>query len=376
MITRDSFVSSLDDVSNLGDHYDFIDGRARQGHREPLKEIFTELSKGGPRSRIPDWALRAVLERIVEALALTEGHENALAALELAAGPPKSIGGSVWARGPRTASRVVAAQTPAVIDALLRKPPDLEMAALVLQEAVVRRKLPMESAAARETQVRLAEAKHPLALLPLTLLDLEQGVLLPEYGLGSSGTSMPFGPMGEYQTVAAAPSVGSLEMTEATSIEWADLIAAAVLNWKQESNGKVEARVFRIELAIGDDVASILPKLGLESLGLADTLRLRTSVTAKDVFTVLFSAASSGGAYSSGACAAYGRLLAWRSLAGLVGAPVGAPYHDVAADSQQCHWCIFDSPSEWYCQVAWDIGIACFNPARGEIALLAATDED
>jgi hypothetical protein len=94
----------------------------------------------------------------------------------------------------------------------------------------------------------------------------------------------------------------------------------------------------------------------------------------KDVFTVLFSAVSSGGAHNSGNFAAYGRLLAWRSLAGLVGAPVDAPVPDKAASSQDCQWGVFDSPIEWYYPVVWDVCIACFNHAHREVAVLAATD--
>lgn len=103
---------------------------------------------------------------------------------------------------------------------------------------------------------------------------------------------------------------------------------------------------------------------------------MRENAAVKGVFAMLFSAASGGGAYNSGRFAALGRLLAWHSLAGLVGALADDPLPEIEATALACQWCFFDSPTEWFYQVAWDIGIACFNPARGEIAILAATDTD
>ena len=142
MVTRESFVASLDNVSDVNDHYAFIDRHAAAGDREALKEIFLELNKGRPRSRIPDWATGAVLERIIEALALTDGYDNAVAALELAGiadtGAKRSSG---RLRPPAVISKIVAAHSPEVIDTLLRRLSDVETTALVLHEAVVRRKL-------------------------------------------------------------------------------------------------------------------------------------------------------------------------------------------------------------------------------------------
>ena len=131
-----------------------------------------------------------------------------------------------------------------------------------------------------------------------------------------------------------------------------------------------------MNLSSRDWLPVLLPRLGLESVGSAVGIRVRENAGLKDAFTVLFSAASSGGAYNSGNFAAYGRLLAWRSLAGLVGASVGIPVRDIATSCQTCQWCLFDLPNDWYYQVAWDIGVACFNPARREVAVLAATDTD
>lgn len=370
MVTRASF-ASLDNVLDWSEHCAFVDRHVAAGNREVLKEIFLELNEG---SRIPVGAAGGVVERIITALALTEGYDNAVTALELAGIADDKPNAVRW-RARAAISKIVAAQSREVIDALLRNVSDLEVTGLVLHEAVLRRKLVEDSSVVPEIQRRLAEAQHPLAWLPLTLLDVEQDVLLPHYTTGCTSWSVPFGPSNERRYVNPGRPLDIVEATETTCPERAALISTAVLNWKDHSNGKIEARTFRVNLLTRDTLPLLLLKLGLESIG-TEGIPVRENAVVKDAFTLLFSAVSSGGAYSGGNLAAYGRLLAWRSLAGLVGASLDVPVHDLAATAHACHWCLFDSPTEWYYQVAWDIGIACFNPARQELAVLAATDTD
>ena len=120
----------------------------------------------------------------------------------------------------------------------------------------------------------------------------------------------------------------------------------------------------------------MLPNIGLECLKPTDLVRCRENVAASEVFQMLFSAACTGGAYDNAHSAAYGRLLTWLSLAGLVGLPADTPIPEIAASAESCCWYLFDSPNDWYDQVAWDVGIACASPARKELAVLAATDTD
>jgi hypothetical protein len=377
MVTRKSFVASLNNVSDLNTHYGFIDRQAKQGDCDTLRAVFTELCAERAGNRIPDWALRAVLERIVEALALTDGYENCFAALELAAVARTNSKRNFVRLCPRAiVSRIATAHSSEVIDRLLLNLTDLETRALLLHEAVVRRKLIPESAITQKIRDHLIIEKHPLASLPLTLFDFEDAILLPNYGIGSSGTSLPFGPTRERSAFTPATLKGSLDMVETTRPDRANLISAAVANWKDESNGMIEARTFRIDLPSRDTLRGILPKIGLESVGLSDGFDVRENVPVNDAFNILFSAASSGGAYNNGNFAAYGRLLAWRSLAGLIGTHTDALFRSIAADSRNCQWCLFDSSSEWYYKVAWDLGVACYNPGDRELAVLAATDTD
>jgi hypothetical protein len=378
MFTQRSFIAALSNVKDVNQHYAFIDLHASRGDIATLKDLFITLSRQATARDVPDWAIVAVMEHIIEALALTDGIEDAATALELAAiSDSRGVETeAVQSRLPAVVSRVVAAQSPEVIDILLRRAGDLEVAGLVLHEAVIRGKLPIESVAGQNTHDRLTTANHPLASLPIARLVLEGDVQLPVYSIGASGTSNPFGPMRDGLAVAPAPPTDSLDITETTCAERANRISSAVAGWKNHSNGKIEARTFYATLPDNYTIGAILPKLGLESLQPIDVVHLHANPTAKNVFTVLFSAASNGGAYNRGNYAAYGRLLAWQSLAGLVGSASEASVWEIASIAEKCRWCIFDSPNDWYYQVAWDIGIACVNAVRGELVVLAATDTD
>ena len=89
-----------------------------------------------------------------------------------------------------------------------------------------------------------------------------------------------------------------------------------------------------------------------------------------------FSAASDGAAYSHGEFGAYGRLLAWRSLAGLVGLDAETPLSDISERASDCRWTLFDAANDWFWQIIWDFGIACLSPDGCELAILAASDTD
>lgn len=91
---------------------------------------------------------------------------------------------------------------------------------------------------------------------------------------------------------------------------------------------------------------------------------------------VLFAAASTGGAYNSGSHGAYGRLAGWQSLAALAGVADGAGSAEVEARAAECAWFGFDARTDWFEQVAWDIGLAALAPDRRRLAVLAATDTD
>jgi len=94
------------------------------------------------------------------------------------------------------------------------------------------------------------------------------------------------------------------------------------------------------------------------------------------IFSALFATAAVGGAYNVGEQGAYGRLAAWRSLAGLVGCAVDVGIDEIARQATTCLWTEFLSTNQWFYAVAWEIGVVCVNPNRHTIAVLAATDSD
>jgi len=377
MLTPESFVGSLQKTQNVNAHYAFIDSCVARRNIQTLRDLFARISEECSFDPI-NWAPRAACERIIEALILADGYEYAATGVELALSSHWQ-GKSARIRLENAVSKLVAAQSPAVIDKLLQDESDLEISALILHEAILRNKLTQESQAAQDTSTRLVSQGHPLSILPLTLLDLESNLLLPNYTLRSSSTGIPFGPYKVEAFIDPIEIVNDVVITETTTPERTKQISTVVQNWEHESNGQTEARVFTVSgnAAMAEiPIPLLLPKLGLDCLRPADVGAFQDNMQTSDVFSVLFSAASTGGAYNYGEFGAYGRLWAWRSLAGLTGCSEDTPVTEVAMQASDCQWCLFSSANEWYYQVAWDIGIACVNPALNELAVLAATDTD
>jgi hypothetical protein len=218
---------------------------------------------------------------------------------------------------------------------------------------------------------------HPLGWLPLTLSGIEEDPPLPSYSPRGSSHPMPYGPAGPDLPVAVGARLPRPE--EDTTRAWATAAAAAVANWVEESNGRVEARVFGLAEPLDTDaVPSALRSLGLECL---DGIGKKTQFSVSPcppawAWQLLFAAASLGGAYNHGSYGAYGRLAAWRSLAGLSGAAVGADAGAVEAQIHDCTWYTFAADTAWFNCVAWDIGLVALAPDRRSLAVLAATDTD
>jgi hypothetical protein len=114
-----------------------------------------------------------------------------------------------------------------------------------------------------------------------------------------------------------------------------------VANWEDESNGRSEARTFRLAEAISLSAmtGTLLGSLGLECLRGATPIDLQlVPITPGSAFRSLFAAASNGGAYASGHHRAYGLYKAWRSMAALVGASEHEPVPAVEALARQATW--------------------------------------
>ncbi|MFV2020537.1 DUF6183 family protein [Micromonospora sp. LOL_023] len=211
---------------------------------------------------------------------------------------------------------------------------------------------------------------HPLGWLPLSLTPIKGHPSRPRYHLGRGSHDLP--------VMAAEPVHGHGPVPrwrETTASDETAALSAAVDNWAEGSNGRIEARTFAFDEDLPPDAVGD----ALLSIDLECTQGMTTGLgtcSPPQAWRQLFSAASTGGAYNRGEYGAYGRLLAWQSVAALVGAAHDAPAGDVEALAHRCSWYSFAGGPGWFDNVAWNIGLAVVSPDRRRLAVQAATDTD
>ncbi|WP_406503222.1 DUF6183 family protein [Streptomyces sp. NBC_01602] len=320
------------------------------------------------------WQYRSVFDHLLRLLATTPGPDNAVQALRLVCSA--EIASRNLDR--YTASLLASSHEATDLTAAFTGQASEELRACLVHELVLRGVVVEATPGIAEWATLPHWSHHPLGWLPLTLSDVEGCAELPSYGTRGSSHSMPYGPSESRElTVIANARVPSVE--ETTAQVTATAMAKAVANWAEESNGRIEARLF--DLAEPLDVGSVpnaLLALGLECLrgaGKKTDLSVAACPPAQ-VWRVLFAAASTGGAYNSGSYGAYGRLAAWQSMAALAGSPKGITASEVEARVRDCTWHVFGADTKWFEQVAWDIGLAALAPGHRHLAVLAATDTD
>ncbi|VTT96421.1 Uncharacterized protein OS=Streptomyces albus J1074 GN=SSHG_05305 PE=4 SV=1 [Gemmataceae bacterium] len=232
-----------------------------------------------------------------------------------------------------------------------------EWKSCLVQELVLRGRDESAASIQRHVAAMLASG-HPLGWLPLNRLPIEEEP-------PALGKSIAPGR-------ALRGSVTEVTLPVSTSPAF-----AAVRNWKVESNGSLDAA----ELVLDHPVearalgATWLRSLPTGTLAPVEGNRLtlaRIATTA--VFGELFTAARSGGFYNRGEYGAYARLHAWQSTGWLVGCPPTADVYLIANRAEQCEW--FSFRSNWFIDIARDIGIICIRPDRRSVAMLAASDTD
>jgi hypothetical protein len=283
------------------------------------------------------------------------------------------------------ASRLGFGQTAeAFLSALERaggRPEHQEIFACWMHEVILRGTSLAKDARATRFRDALASSGHPLAAMPLELRATEREVpsYMPLYGdkgLGRAIDTLTSGTI----SVRSIPPPANGAAVRAICVDDAavnERIRTAVRPWAEGKSGKVEAKVFALTPSIeaGAVGSWLLRALPLEST--AAVARLECSRTgAEGVYGPLFSAASNGGAYSSGLGGAYGRLAAWTSLGGLVGAPEDADIVAIDALASRCAFLTFRAPGPWFHDVAWDLGVAALRAGGATVAVLAATDAE
>ncbi len=367
-------VTELPDLENVTGVWAVADDRLARGDAAFLADLGIALAGayGSDAGRI--WQYRSVFDHLLGLLATTSGPGNVAQALRLVS----SAEAAERKLGRYTASLLASSQPSEELAVAFTGNATEELRACLVHEMVLRGADVTETPGIAGWAMSPHWRHHPLGWLPLALSDVERQPDLPSYSAHGGSHSMPYGPSANRK--ARGDAGAHLPSVEETTTEAAAKgIGAAVANWAEESNGRVEARVFDLTAPLeAESVPSMLLALGLECLKGAGkkTAFLVAACPPDQAWRVLFAAASTGGAYNSGARGAYGRLAAWQSLAALAGAADGGLAEEVEARVRECTWYGFDADTKWFERVAWDIGLAVVSPERRRLAMLAATDTD
>jgi hypothetical protein len=377
----DNLIRSLRGTQDVNAVYRAIDGFVTRGEVDTAVSLARAVEERRDIGAEP-WALEAVFDRVVRALALCSSPEAASAALQL--GLSSRTQSTQRARSPSGTARQLAfllatGQSNATLVGLLeqrgRQPELDDVLACWVQEAVVRGADFSDEPWVRRLWDRLLESHHPLAVLPLSTerLEAELKDWLPQERVGGSSSSLPYGP-----SRPAHNAAGAFERVVATEVPTTTGVAAVVVNWQEESNGRAEARTFSFDRPIKPSGVTAgfmktLPLLCLEGAPVEGVVV--RPVSPERALSILFSASANGGAYNHGRRAAYGRLELWQSVASLIGEP-GVELHRLAASAAEWSWYSFDASSAWFEGVAWDLGVAALSPDATTLSMLAATDTD
>jgi uncharacterized protein (TIGR02996 family) len=257
-------------------------------------------------------------------------------------------------------------------------PETIEYHSCLLHELVLREHNVPAIAGGNDHYAAMRLRNHPLAWLLPELLPVEAGIslYLPRFGPTAWGTNVSeptnLSPPPDRSASLASRVIGA-ENPSPNSAAW-----AAVRGWQEESNGKLEAWVLNLDEPAAPDHlgAAWIRRLGDESLSdlFGPGLRI-VPVTPAPAWQLLFCCAQSGGAYGRREWGAYGRLHAWQSFGWLAGVDHGMSMEWVAHQAQQCAWFSLGG-TDWFFDLAWDLGLIALRPDRMSLAILAATDTD
>lgn len=370
----EKIVTGLPKLKNVTGVWQAADSRLAQGDAAFSADLGIALAKRYGRGGEQLWQYGSVFDHLLRLLATTPGPENVAQALRLVTS--SEIGSRKLDR--YTASLLASSHESKDLAAAFTGGASEELRACLVHELVLRGVVVAEVPGIARWATSPHWSHHPLGWLPLTLSVVEGRPDLPTYSVRGGSHSLPSGPSDSRETAtpsgACVPSV-----VETTTEAEATAMAKAVANWAEESNGRIEARVFDLADPMDDaSIPKVLLALGLESLnGASKKSSLSVAVCPPtQAWRLLFAAASTGGAYNSGSYGAYGRLAAWQSLAGLSGVRAGSPASEVEARVRECTWFTFGADTKWFERVAWDIGVVSVAPDRRRVAVLAATDTD
>ncbi|CAM5464573.1 DUF6183 family protein [Streptomyces narbonensis] len=352
--------------------------RAARGDTSYVRELGEELADrhAAAAERVREYDRH--LAHVVRVLALSPGRDGLAQLLRLLdAKTPSGSGGNLRAIASLLAEHHrVADLADAVFDRVERDRLD-ELRACLFHELVLRG-VDIDDFPGLRSWPLVRPGWHPLAWLPPYRSDLEAEADFPSRSMRGATWEIPTGLPTEGRVDPPAPR--TTEKSALRDIATVDVHETVVSAVNAGDWGNCAAWVFRLDEPIApDEVPALLPTLPMPCVeGLGPEGRFEIAVRpADDIWRLLFATASMGGMYGSGVQGAYGRLWAWRSLAGLSGAPAGASAEAVERHALQSAWFHFEADTDWFHnEVGNDYGIAALSPDRRRIAVLAATDTD
>lgn len=385
----DETLGLLEDEPGVARACEVVEGWAKAGRAAELASLAEALeSRVDPADKKKRGRFETLADHVEDELALTPGDTAIDALLALSQKPRER---SVEVPRPRAlrlrafASRLgYGHSADAFLSALERageRAEHQELFACWMHEVVLRGTSLASDPRAKRFDEALAKSGHALGGLPLALRATEREApsYMPLYGdkgLGRAIDALASGPLSA-RTVPPPADGAAVRATRVVDAELEARLMSAVRPWAEGKRGKVEAKVFSLEPRVSSSAVGswLLRALPLEST--TATARLEVARTGPEgVFGPLFSAASNGGAYSSGLGGAYGRLAVWASLAALVGAPAGASVAAVEELATTTAFLTFRAPGPWFYDVAWDLGALALRADGRTVAVLAATDTE
>lgn len=346
--------------------------RAGQGNVAAVRELGTLLAARHETASRKARQYADQLERVVTVLAHTPGQDSVRELLRLLADSP-----AARSHHRAVAARLAAVQSPETLAATVfayEFPDHLqELRNCTFHELLVRDAVP-DGSPIRDAH----RGASPLDRLPDRLRDFETRPPLPHLSLnGRSVAGIPLFPV-EHRVDPPTPRTApASDLRDAVSPADHEAVTAAgeAGNW-----GYTEAWVFHLDAPLHpDELPALLPTLptqATEGLGPVSLFAV-ARVELADAWRLLFQTASLGGHYGSPAYAAYGRLAAWYSLAGLSGAPANAAADTVESRARATAWFRFTSAAPCFEDAEGShYALAALSPDRRRLALLAAADPD
>jgi hypothetical protein len=373
-------IENLAGVTNVSRHARVIDGLVKADKYTSIRSLAAELGSNENGSR---WAVEWVFDHLERTLALHPALDAAKTLLHIAGiARVRSVQSpqDPMRRAQRLAAFLASAQNFQVLEEIVDDASlhgAQEVMACWVQEYVIRGgSIPAESNVSRFWS-ELAERSHPLARLPLELLQSECSLVgyVPTYSATRAACAIPFGPAEDSTRVTADTE---RDVVIEGDLTVPDGLTRPFVAWLRESNGAVDARAWAIKEGASTvaNPSELLCRLDFPALSGAGVENVHTRRAAfPEALAVLFAGASGGGAYGGAVQAAYARHYAWQSVAAFLRRKT-SDLRELDALALDSAWFLFHADSDWFRQVAWDVGVACIASDRRSLTLLAATDTD